>query len=79
MVSPIGHSEPGDLDEVTVTAPELSVAVGGDQVTVALGLPGSVLNEIDERQPENTGSSTSARCNDTIEFRNTKLARTGTY
>ena len=42
-VDPIGNKLPGLKLEVTVSVPELSMIVGGRQLTVAVSCPGLVL------------------------------------
>ena len=45
MVVPTGKESPGLWVDVSVCVPELSVAVGAVQVTVAVATPGPVLTD----------------------------------
>ena len=58
-VSPIGKVSPGSWFDVSVTEPELSLAVGDVHVTTAVGKVASVFCSISDGVSEMTGVSLS--------------------
>ena len=58
-VSPIGKVSPGSWFDVSVTEPELSLAVGGIHVTTAVDKVSSVFCSISDTVSEMTGISLS--------------------
>ena len=58
-VSPIGKVSPGSWFDVSVTEPELSLAVGGVHVTTAVAKVSSVFCSISDSVSEMTGISLS--------------------
>ena len=69
-VSPIGKVSPGSWFDVSVTEPELSLAVGDVQVTTAVAKVSSVFCSISDSVSEMTGISLSViqRIKNTIEM-----------